>query len=244
MKTFTVFKALGPLDLKNVQRDSLLLWIPSIPLIMALVIRLGIPIVAQVLLQRTGFNLVAYYPLVMSTFVLLTPTTVGMIVGFLLLDERDDRMLTALLITPMPLRTYLLYRISIPMLFAVAATLIGFPIAGLTTLPFVDLLLITCVGSLIGPQVALFLAAFSRNKVAGFAMLKLLNAILMLPIVAFFIPSNWQLLVGIIPAYWPLKAFWSAAGEHDYWLYLLVALLVNGVALVVLLKRFTVVVHR
>src|SRR6266567_2382188 len=211
MKTLTIFKTLGPIDLKNVRRDSLLLWLPLIPIIQALVIRSGVPIVAAELQQHLGFDLTHYYPLIMGAFVLESPITTGVIVGFLLLDERDSHMLTALLVTP---------------------------------LPFGHLLVVASLGSLIGPQVALFLAAFAENKVAGFAMFKFLNSLLFIPIVAFFLPGNWQLLAGFLSPFWPLKVFWLAAQGQSYWPFLLAGLLVNLITLMLLLQRFQKVVHR
>ncbi|TMC87353.1 MAG: hypothetical protein E6J22_17545 [Chloroflexi bacterium] len=206
MKTLTIFKTLGPIDLKNVRRDSLLLWLPLIPIIQALGIRGGVPIVAAALQQHLGFDLTPYYPLIMGAFVLESPITTGVI--------------------------------------GVTTTLIGFPIAGLTPLPFGHLLVVALLGSLIGPQVALFLAAFAENKVAGFALFKFLNSLLFIPIVAFFLPGNWQLLAGFLSPFWPLKVFWLAAQGQSYWLFLLAGLLVNLITLMLLLQRFQKVVHR
>lgn len=93
-------------------------------------------------------------------------------------------------------------------------------------------------------QVDLFLASSAENKVAGFAILKFLNALLFLPIAAFFLPANWQLLADILRPYWPLKVFWLAAAGKSYWPFLVAGLLVNLTMLTLLLKRFQKVVHR
>jgi fluoroquinolone transport system permease protein len=236
--------ALGSADIKNIRRDALLAWVPLITFSMALAIRLLVPQVAELLRQNIHFNLTLYYPLIMSCFALLTPSMVGMVIGFLLLDERDDRTLTALLVTPLRLPVYLLYRISVPLLLAIILTLICYPLAGLTPMSLPNLFPIVLLGSLISPMMALFLAAFAANKVAGFAMLKLLNAVLILPVAAFFLPANVQWLVGIIPPFWPLKAFWLLVASQSDAFVLVIGLLVNLVALLLLLKRFTVVVHR
>lgn len=244
MKTLTILQTLGPVDLKNVRRDSLLIWISLLPLGMALIIRIGVPEVARLLHTQWGFDLTPYYPLIMSNFVLLASATVGMVIGFLLLDERDDHMLTALLVTPMPLDGYVLYRISMPMILGLIMTLIGYPIAGLTPISLIDLLAVAALGSITGPLTALFLASFAENKVAGFALAKLLNAVGMVPVAAFFVKSDWQLLAGIVPAYWPLKVFWLAAEGTRYWAYFVAGLVINLVALALLLKRFKMVIHR
>jgi fluoroquinolone transport system permease protein len=244
MKTLTLFKTLGPVDLKNVRRDSLLVWALALPLVMALVIRTLVPEVAALLQAQFAFDLAPYYSLIMSAFVLMTPTTVGMVVGFLLLDERDNQVLFALLVTPVSLIGFVLYRLSAPVILSIVMTLIGYPIAGLTPIAPFDLLMVALLGAFNGPLVALFLAGFAENKVAGFAILKLLNGVLMLPIAAFFVEERLQAVAGIIPAYWPLKVFWLAAAGHGYGWYLAAGFAANLALLALLLRRFAIFVRR
>lgn len=75
-------------------------------------------------------------------------------------------------------------------------------------------------------------------------MLKMLNGITILPVAAYFVPANWQWLAGIIPTYWLLKIFWSAVSGESYWLYLLIGLAVNAIALSLLLRQWNKTMHR
>jgi fluoroquinolone transport system permease protein len=244
LKTLHIFRVLGPVDLKNVRRDSMLLWIPLIPLMVALLFRIATPELETYTRTEFDLDIREYYPLLMSTFLMISPTMVGVIVGFLLLDERDDRMLTAMLVTPIPLSSYLIYRISVPIVLGIGMTLIGFPIAGLVSIPIGSLLLIAILGSLSGPIMALVLATFAENKVAGFAVMKMVNAILMFPTLAFFLKSDWQVLAGIIPAYWSLKVFWLAAEGDSFLIYFVVGIILNVAAIFLLLKRFNTIIHQ
>ncbi len=244
MKTLTIVRTLGPVDFKNLRRDRGLVWFPLLPLIMALVIRLGVPAVSQFVATHWAVNLTPYYPLIMSSFVLLAPSVIGMVVGFLLLDERDDQVLTAHLVTPMSLGGYVLYRLSVPMLLGMGVTLLGYPLAGLVPIAVGDLLIVAALGSFTAPLTALFLASFAPNKVAGMALVKLLNMVSVLPLVAFFVPSTWQLVAGILPSYWPLKLFWRAVEDQPYGIYLIIGLAINVLAVGLLVQRFNVVVHR
>lgn len=244
MKTLRLIRALAPVDIQNIRRDPLLLWIPVIPLLMAVAIRIIVPQGANLLQARTGFDLTEHYPLIMGCFVLLTPSMIGMVIGFLLLDERDDRVLTALLVTPMPVETYLLYRLCVPGILGFLMTLVGYPVAGLTPVALIDLVAVALLGSITASLMALFLAGFAANKVAGFALLKLLNAVLLLPIAAFFVESRWTLLAGIVPPYWPLKVFILTTKGQPYAVYLVVGLAINLLALALLLRRFKIVIHR
>ena len=86
---------------------------------------------------------------------------------------------------------------------------------GITPLPFSALLAISVVGALSAPLLALVLATAAPNKVAGLAVVKVLNGLNLLPSAAFFLPTPLQYVAGIIPTYWPMRAFWSAAaGER------------------------------
>jgi fluoroquinolone transport system permease protein len=245
MKMSSYFTALGPIDMKNLRRDPLLVWLPLIPLLPALLARWGVPSLAAWLETEFDFALAPYYPLLMSFLAVLTPSFAGMITGFLLLDERDDHTLTALLVTPLPLNGYLVYRMGAPLLAGAVMTLLVLPVAGLIVIPFSHMLAVVLLGALIAPLLALFLAAFAENKVVGFALMKSLNGVLILPAVAYFAPANWQWAAGLIPTFWPLKAYWLAAeGSTAFWPAVGAGTAVNLVALCLLLRRFQRVLHR
>lgn len=234
----STIRTLVRIDLANVRNDSLLLGSAIGPLVMALLYRFGVPWLTDALARGTGFDLMPYYGLLMSFFLMMPPALVGMIVGFLLLDERDDRTLAALLVTPMPLSTYLWYRVSAPLVTGILATLVCYPIAGLVPIDVANLLVIATLASFTGPITALFLVAFAENKVAGFALVKILNLINVLPIAAYFLGFPWQLAGGIVPGFWPMKMLWLATAGDTYLGYAVAGLAINVAALWLLLARF------
>jgi fluoroquinolone transport system permease protein len=224
MNMIRILNALGPVDLKNIQRDSLLAWILVLPIILAFGFRIAVAPLTLWVQERSAIDLTPYYPLLVSTFILLAPGMAGLVTGFLLLDERDDGTLTALLVTPIPLN--------------------GYPLIGLVPIAPIDLVIVALLGASSGPLVALFLAAFAENKVAGLTMVKMLNGITLLPLVAYFVQSNLQLLAGVIPTYWPLKIFWLAAAGQSYWGYVVAGFVVNGLALWLFMRRFDTILHQ
>jgi fluoroquinolone transport system permease protein len=244
MNVIRILNALGPVDLKNIRRDSLLAWLLVLPIILAFGFRIAVPPLTLWAQERFAIDVTPYYPLLLSTFILLAPGMAGLVTGFLLLDERDDRTLTALLVTPMPLNSYLFYRISFPIVLGFVTTLIGYPLIGLVPIAPIDLVIVALLGASSGPLVALFLAAFAENKVAGLTMVKMLNGITLLPLVAYFVQSNLQLLAGVIPTYWPLKIFWLAAAGQSYWGYVVAGFVVNGLALWLFMRRFNTILHQ
>jgi hypothetical protein len=98
-------------------------------------------------------------------YLMTAPGIVGMVVGFLLLDERDARTLAALRVTPLSPNEYMVYRAALPLVGGTAATLIGYPLVGISPLPVLTLMAIACVASFSSPVVALVLGAAAPNKV-------------------------------------------------------------------------------
>lgn len=239
MNTLRAFSTLAPIDLKNIRRDSMLVWLPAIPLIPALLVRWGLPLLEPWLVATYGLTLEPYDALILSFFVALTPSFAGIVTGFLLLDERDDRTLTALMVTPMSLSQYVAYRVTAPMVLGVVMTLVAIPIAGVARVPLPALLGVALLAALTAPIMALFLASFAENKVAGMALMKLIGGLGVIPVAAYFVEVPWQLLAGVVPSYWPLKVLWLASENgQNVWLFFAAGLLVNLAVLAALVKRF------
>jgi len=241
-----VLKALGPIDARNVRRDSMLAWMAIMPFFFVLLFRFFAPWVRDGLLAQFGFDIAPYYALIMSYgFVIGTPALFGVVIGFLLLDERDDGTLTALQVTPMPLNSYLVYRVTLPMLISLILTTLTFPLARLVTFPLPYLMAVALLAAPLAPVFALFLAVTAKNKVQGFAVMKGMGSIMVLPLVAYFVQSTWQLAFGLVPTYWPLKLYWVLdADEPGAWIYFAIGAVYQLVLLVVLMRRFNTEMHR
>ncbi|MEO8257019.1 MAG: ABC transporter [Acidobacteriota bacterium] len=218
-------------DARLLWRDPLLGWVLLLPLALALLLRVVFPGIRAARLA-TGVDLRPYEALVMGGYLMTAPGIVGMVIGFLMLDERDTGTLSALRVTPLAMPQYLAYRIALPLLVGTAATLVGYPLAGITALPPAALLAIASVAGLSAPLLALVLATAAPNKVAGFAVVKVMNGVNLLPVVAFFLPRPLQFAAGVLPTYWPMRALWSAAAGEAYLGYLIAGAIVAGVALV------------
>jgi hypothetical protein len=207
----TAWRSIALADARMLFRDPLLPWVVFLPLGLALLLRVLMPAI-ETALARVPFDLQPYHKLIMSGYLMTAPGIIGMVSGFLLLDERDARTLSALRVTPMSLREYLTLRMTLPLLLGLGSTLIGYPLVGLTPLPASALIPIAAVSALSAPILALVLAALAPNKVAGFALVKVMNIVNLLPVLAFFVPMPWQLLIGVLPAFWPMRALWAIAG--------------------------------
>jgi fluoroquinolone transport system permease protein len=246
MKAINVLKSLGPIDLRSVRRDSLLNWMILLPIVTGLVLRFGVPPLTASLIDKFSFDLTPYHPVIMAYFfVLMNPLVFGVVVGFLLLDERDDGTLTALQITPLPMVNYLAYRIVIPTILSIIMMLVVYPLTNMGDLRFSSVLISALVAAPMAPFIALAYASIAENKVQGFALMKGSSIILMPPILAFFIQSKWELAFGFLPTYWPLKVYWMLeAGDMNIWPYAVIGVIYACILVWVFTRRFNRIIHR
>jgi fluoroquinolone transport system permease protein len=94
------------------------------------------------------------------------------------------------------------------------------------------------LASLIGPLLALVMVGFAGNKLEGLALMKGFGILLVGPLAAYFITSRWQLLLGLLPTYWPARAYWEVSSGGTGWPFLLVGLAYYALLLAWLLRRF------
>jgi fluoroquinolone transport system permease protein len=234
------FKALGLIDMRSVRRDSMLIGVALSPWLLVLFLRLMIPILTDWTGTQFEINLEDYYPLIAGVFIFLNvPLLIGVMSGFLLLDERDDDTLTAIRVTPASVKDLVFYRIITGFILSVVYILICTPLTGL--IPFNKMLSIvpaTLLASTFTPVVMLTLVGFARNKLEGFAVLKGVGFLVVGSVMAFFVTSQWQLLFGLIPTYWSIKAFWLALDNEGSRLYLLIGFIYNILLITLLYRRF------
>jgi fluoroquinolone transport system permease protein len=245
MITRKTLQTLGTMDALSVSRDTLLRAMVIVPLVLAVAARWVFPSAIEQAGPLLPFDVQSVYPQFMSyVLLLLAPTICGMVVGFTLLDQRDDRTLTALQVTPLPLGVYLTYRLATPMLLSIAMTLVALPLSGQANLNIVELLVVSLATAPLAPIVALFLGAYAANKVQGFALQKALSVFFIAPCIGIIFPMPWRLLTGLVPTYWPVALLWGLQdGTYHAWFLLPVGLIYQIGLLVGLLRRFNRIVH-
>ncbi len=174
-------------------------------------------IIYPIILGVVGFYLIPYLDsqvsetslvpeIVSMIFILMTGFIFGALTAFTLLDDKDDNVLMSLKVTPISVKTYVLVKLSISFIFGFIATLVII----LTTnfLPgssIFTILLISILGALQAPGVALIVNSFSTNKVEGFVIMKMSALILAFPVIAFFVQSWQEVFLVFAPGFWPAR---------------------------------------
>lgn len=222
----------------------MLRWMLFAPLFLALIFRFVLPWAVQLAAVNFGVDVRPYLPLFYAYIALLIPVLYGAVVGFLLLDERDDRTLLALQVTPLPLAGYAAYRIGVPMALSLLLTPPTFWVVGVPGLSLLEMVVTAVAAAPLAPIYMLLLAAFAANKVQGFALMKGLGIFLIVPLAVWFVPMPWQLALGLLPTYWPVKVFWLLWAGQSIWGFMIVGLLYQSLLVAWLFRRFQKVISR
>lgn len=185
-------------DTRNASRDPTLLFgifIVLLPTILLPIFRQDISAWSQStfgLVDLVGWGM----PLILTQPAIL----IGWITGFLFLEDRDESTLLAIDITPVGKSGFMQYRAlftaSIAALITAINARVFVPEKGL----LIALFLIVMVSSL-AVTVSFIFPAVARNKVEGLALTKVVNILILIPLIALF-ASPLRYLAGILPSYW------------------------------------------
>lgn len=224
-------------DLRNIIREPMLAMMMIGPIMFSFFIHWFVPYITDIL--SSTFNLVPYYNLISAYIVVFTPLLLGMVSGFILLDEKDDNTWMSLVVTPLGKRGYLYYRIIMPSIFSFIYTLIILPSSSLVDVEFIYIIPIAFIAGLEAPIIALYLLIFSSNKVEGLVLSKSLGILLLAPLIKYFTNSKLSLLAGIIPFNWPIQAFiYINSSMTDYFISLFIGLVLHLILLVFMMSKF------
>ncbi|OBE98149.1 fluoroquinolone transporter permease [Mycobacterium sp. 852002-10029_SCH5224772] len=216
--------AFGRNDIRGAYRDPLMVMIVVAPIIWTTGVTVLTPRITRMLAHRNGFDLVPYYPLILTAFLLLTSIIIsGALAALLVLDEVDAGTLVALRVTPVPLSVFFGYRAATVMGVTTIYVVATMSCSGILQPGLIGALIpIGLLAGLSAVVTLLLIVAMASNKIQGLAAVRALGMLIAgLPCLPWFIDSKWNLAFGLLPPYWAAKAFWVASDHGSWWPYLL-----------------------
>lgn len=236
------YKVLIKNELKRIGSDNLLLLMALYPILLVIMGRYLVPFLRESFLSPT-FDLANHYPAILVFFILANPYVYGAMAAFMVLDDREERTLQAIQVTPIKVSEYLSAKISLVVIISIITGVIITLFLDLFPITFIQALVINILISLAAPFNMILINNFAKNKVEGFAVVKGTGVLIMLPLAAFYIPEKFNLLAGIIPGYWPAMAINKIVnpdfGFMPYWGYSLFGLVYIVVLIVAMYKKFS-----
>lgn len=184
-------------DLKIIFRDKTLILMFFLPIILILVCRMLVPFISSFL---PGLN--EYYWLIIAGFGILSGATPAFLTAFLLLDEKDEDLIPVLRVTPVSYSKLITYRIVFLMQTSFVFALVFLNFNGLAYYSFLRVVATSVLISFIPAILLMLIIPFAKNKIEGVTLFKGLNAVLFIPVIAFFVTPGLKFLFGIIPFFW------------------------------------------
>jgi len=207
-------------DLKNIIRDRFLVYAAiAMPLMVIVVSRIILHWIAPTL--KDTIPLAGNYSMIFMLCVTMIPLVYGFIVAFLILDERDEHLLTVLRVMPISRNSYLIYRMLFLSIFSFIVMLIFPPLSGLlenTQFSYIQYIPIALLFALLTPFSALMVSSFATNKVQAFAIFKISGTVFMIPLFIFLITDNLKYIFAPIPNFWAFITLKEliTTGTNDY----------------------------
>lgn len=220
-------------DFKRLVREPVFFLFLFIPLLIIGAIKLFIIYGVPVLQRLTGFNITPWYGYIMTGVVLIAPCMLGAVSGFIMIDDRDERITELMSVTPLGFSGYMINRFSMPFIMSIFYTVLGYFLLGFFYLEPYKLLLCAIMAGMQSIIISLLLYILADNKVKGLTYAKGLSGLI---ITAFSDLSGipWlSFLSSCLPFYWTssviIKPFSIAT--------VILGLIVNGAWLFIVLRK-------
>lgn len=200
-------------DLANLRRDPMLLAAGLAPLLLAGLLFFGFdPLVAA---TADVVELDKHRPVFVGGALLLTPMLIGFVVGFLLVEEREEKILDAVAVTPRGGDGFLIHRLALPGVVGALAAGGVAVVAG--SLRYSRLAAVVVLAGATAVLVTMVMAAVARDRVQALAVSKLTGFLLVAAVAFQFVDGWWRVPLGLVPATWVVETVvasnvWPAVG--------------------------------
>lgn len=192
-------------EFKKWTRDPMMNFMLFYPILFGVIGRYIFPIIAD----SSGFSIDKFADLIIVVLVLITPFIYGALIGFSILDDKDDHILSAIKVTPLGLNRFLSFRLIIALVLSFVACMYVMWFSDIGNLSLGSMAAISFLASLSAPATGLFINAVANNKIEGFAVMKGAGIIIIFPIIALFFIDKKELFFSFAPGFWPAKAISS-----------------------------------
>ncbi len=221
-------------DLRQIIRDPIMAIFMILPLILIVVFKLIVTLLIPFILTHVEFDVSPYLHYVFVFVVIMCGSMLGIVSGFMMIDERDGNITQLMSVTPLGRSGYLINRLFLASALSVLYSILSYYVLDVVELPVISVLFLSLLSSIYSVIVGLLIFTFADDKVKGLTFAKAINS---LNLFAFtdLLSLKWlTVLSWFFPPYWVTMIIKS---PHSVLLYGL-ALLVHTVWVFVLIRHF------
>ncbi|MFW6062744.1 MAG: ABC transporter permease [Chloroflexota bacterium] len=169
---------------------------------------------------RASRSLIGEYGAVV--LVMLAVMIGALVMGFLVVDDKETNAIQALAVSPLTMTHYLLARALFAVTFSTIIALISSLILAGSAVNYGELLVGFLVACSVGLIIGYVVGGFTNNQLEAIGLIKIVMfAYLTIPILTIFVPDNWQWAFYLLPNYWMFKIFENLfveqSGSVGFW---------------------------
>lgn len=203
--------ALSQSDFRSTFRDPVFRGILFAPVMVLAIIRWGYPLVAS------QYPAVVPYSIVILMWACLqTSVMFGFLYGFLILEEKEERLWEVIQVLPVSGVKLIFSRLLLGLIISVIINFCLIEFGNIIETDFIKSFLIAFIYSLTAPVIALAVGALSKNRIEGMAQMKIFNLLLIIPALMYFFPSDAFHLTAFIPSYWLFRVMEKATTSGSF----------------------------
>lgn len=189
-------------DLKQILRDPIMAIMLVAPLLLIIVFKVIITFVIPFIALKLGFDFSPYGEYIFAFVLLISSGMLGIVTGFLMLDDRDGNIADLMMITPLGRGGYLINRLIVASSFSIIYSIIATLTLGMFYLSLFSILNLSILSAIYSAIIGLLLFSVAEDKVKGLTFAKGLNIIALfaltdllslpwLTTISYFFPPYW-----------------------------------------------------
>ena len=218
-------------DLKQIMRDPIMAILMVAPLLLISVIKLIVSLLTPFILTRFGFDFSPYLDYLFVFVVMMCGSILGIVTGFMMIDERDGKIAELMSVTPLGRGGYLFNRLLFAATLSIFYCILSYYVLDIIKLPFITVLFVSLLSSNYAILIGLLIFSFADDKVKGLTFAKAINSLSLfaftdllglkwLTVLSWFFPPYWITMVVQSPS--SLLIYGLALGVNLGWLWLLI----------------------
>ncbi|BES64533.1 hypothetical protein SANA_09720 [Gottschalkiaceae bacterium SANA] len=164
-------------DWKQITREPIMIILFLCPVLIAVIFRLLTVFLMPVIFRYFNQSFIPFMPYALSLSLIFCPMMLGIVMGFMMLDDKDGKIIELMSVTPLTKQGYMINRL----LFIVGATILhttlSYIIMGQYIFTLSSFLLVTIILSTLAIVIGLVFFSLATDKIKGLTYAKGLNLI-------------------------------------------------------------------
>ena len=189
-------------DFKQIVRDPIMALLMFAPLFLIIVFKFMVLFLTPFLLSRFGFDVSSYLFYVFVFVIMMCGAMLGIVTGFMMIDDRDGNIAELMSVTPLGRGGYLINRLLFSAILSFFYGILSYFVLGVVLLPVFGVLFVSLLSAFYSIIVGLLIFTFADDKVKGLTFAKAINSLSLFAFTDLLALKWLTILSWFFPTYW------------------------------------------